>query len=132
MPKRANYLMVDEDDPDFKRWWMAYPNRASKKDARRVWAAIAPTSAAVDRWMDTLAWQCQQPQWVKDDGQYVPLPTTYLRGERYDDEMPAHLKPHVRRCWHDHEPACTSRDGCEQKWMGELRAQRDAPKLRAV
>jgi hypothetical protein len=41
-------------------------------------------------------------------------------------------KPKARRCWHDHDPACTSRDDCEVKFMLELRAQRDAPKLRAV
>jgi len=124
--------MVDEDDPDFKRWWMAYPNRASKKDARRVWASLAPTTEDVDRWMLTLAWQVNLPQWTKDGGQYVPLPTTYLRAERFDDEMPAHLQPKARRCWHDHDPACTSRDRCEQQWLSELRAERDAPKLRAV
>lgn len=89
MPKkRAHYRMVEDDDPHFARFWNAYPKRVAKKDARKAWADLDPNPATVDRMLIALAWQCQQPAWTKDDGQYVPYPASWLRAERWDDEAP--------------------------------------------
>lgn len=83
---RQPCAMVAEDDPQFCRFWMIYPNRSAKKDARKAWMQIGPTPETVERILAALAWQVQQPQWLKDGGQYIPLPATWLRGERWTDE----------------------------------------------
>ena len=105
MGKRSSWLMVDEDDPQWLRFWNAYPKRVSKKNARQAWATLNPSPTLVDTMIEALAWQSQQPQWLKDGGQYAPFPATWLNGEKWDDECPAHLKPraewqcpHVERC----------------------------------
>lgn len=86
--KRDSYLLVPEDDANFARFWDAYPKRVAKKEARKAWAQIQPqpTSETVDRMIATLAWQCRDPQWGKDGGQFVPYPASWLRAERWDDE----------------------------------------------
>jgi hypothetical protein len=33
-----------------------------------------------------LAWQVQQPDWLKDGGQFVPHPSTWLNQGRWQDE----------------------------------------------
>jgi hypothetical protein len=88
MPKRANYIMVPEDDTQWLRFWNAYEKRSSKKDARKAWAELNPSPALVDTICTALAWQFQQPDWCKANRAYAPLPATYLRGERWTDEPP--------------------------------------------
>jgi hypothetical protein len=90
---RADYRMVSEDDPQWRRFWDAYPKRVSKKEARKAWAHLQPDAATVDQMLATLAWQCQQPGWVKDGGQFVPYPASWLRDARWEDEPPTKLGP---------------------------------------
>jgi hypothetical protein len=70
----------------FERFWRAYPRRVSKKDARKAWAQLALTPELVDRIMAALDWQRRQPQWLRDGGQFVPYPASWIRAERWDDE----------------------------------------------
>lgn len=93
MGKRDQYQLVPENDANFARFWAAYPKRVAKKEARRAWAQIRPDALTVDRILTALAWQCQQPAWTKDDGQFVPYPASWLRAERWEDEAP---KPTTR------------------------------------
>lgn len=89
MPKpklRANYAMVAEDDPLWRRFWDAYPKRVSKKEARKAWAQINPSPETVDQMVETLNWQCRMPAWLKDGGQYIPYPASWLRDARWEDE----------------------------------------------
>lgn len=85
--------MANEDDPQFKRFWDAYPKRVSKKDARIAWTQLNPTPELVDRIVEALTWQSQQPSWLKDGGQYVPYPASWLRAERWTDEPPVAVRP---------------------------------------
>jgi len=70
----------------FDRFWAAYPKRKAKADARKAWAKLNPSVELTDTIIDALAWQSRQPDWLKDDGQYIPFPATWLRGERWEDE----------------------------------------------
>lgn len=83
---RAHSVMVDEADPGWHRFWDAYPKRVSKREARKAWAQVNPSPEIVDRMLTTLAWQCRIPDWVKDGGQFIPHPASWLRGARWDDE----------------------------------------------
>lgn len=89
---RDRQLMVAEDDPGFVRFWNAYAKRRSKKDARIAWAQVNPSPALIERIVDALQWQFQQPDWLKEGCQYAPLPATYLRQERWTDEPPAQVQ----------------------------------------
>jgi hypothetical protein len=88
MGYRDRYKLVDETDPGWKRFWEAFPRRVAKKEARRAWMQIRPTPADVDKMMVTLAWQCTSPEWLKEGGQYVPYPASWLRAARWEDEPP--------------------------------------------
>lgn len=110
MAKRDAYAMVPEDDPQFLRWWNAYPKRVAKKDARKAWARIGPTPLQVDQMIEALTWQ--RPMWAKDAYRFTPYPASWLNGERWKDEQPPMFKsaaapwfcPHVERC--PHRQAC--------------------------
>lgn len=86
MGKRDQFQLVPEDDPKFAKFWAHYPKRVAKKDARKAWLDLNPTEAMVDRMLTTLAWQSQQPAWLKDGGAFIPYPASWLRAERWTDE----------------------------------------------
>ena len=80
-----------ESDPwqGWNAFWSLYPRKDGKRDALRAWNALRPTSEvqAVIRGdvMDRQArkdWKTEP----KTERQYIPLPATYLRGQRWMDE----------------------------------------------
>ena len=76
---------------DFLRFWAAYPKRVGKADAWRAWQKQAPPLDAV---LDALSWQCHQPGWLKDGGQFIPHPASWLHAGRWEDE-PFHAPPEI-------------------------------------
>jgi hypothetical protein len=118
MGYRSGYVMVDEEDKGWASFWAAYPRRQSKKDARKAWARINPSPDMVQKMLDALAWQVNQPQWTKDDGCYIPHASSWLNGEKWEDECPASLRPakayqpwSLESC--PHEEPCEQRHHCE-------------------
>jgi len=72
--------------PLFAKFWSAYPRKVNKGDAEKAWAALAPDTSLLAAMLSALEWQCRQPAWLKDGGQFVPYPGKWLRGRAWDDE----------------------------------------------
>lgn len=76
---------VSERDTAFEEFWAAYPKKVGKKDAYRAfsklskadWPKLAPAIEA----------QKNSKQWQKDEGQYIPNPSTWLNQGRWDDDL---------------------------------------------
>jgi DNA-binding MarR family transcriptional regulator len=75
-------------DPLFVRFWNVYPRHIRKQDATRAWFKINPDDKLVATMIDALHWQKLQPGWVKEGGQFVPYPATWLNGAQWEDERP--------------------------------------------
>jgi len=85
---------IQSESPDgegvvsgFDLFWSAYPKKVGKKDAVKAWNKINPDESlvkaiieGVERWKGT-------EQWNKDGGQFIPYPATFLRQERWNDEV---------------------------------------------
>lgn len=114
-------------DVSFSQFWALYPRREAKKDARKAWEQLRPSDAVVTEILTALAWQVEKPQWLKDNGQYIPLPASWIRGERWTDEKPV-TSSQPRRlgerlqeepcpiCGYP-EPAYHSKTMCNQLWL---------------
>ena len=76
-------------DACFERFWMAYPKKVGKDAAQRAWQKIKAPSDTLDAILHALTWQTRSEQWVRDGGQYIPNPATYLNQGRWKDERPA-------------------------------------------
>jgi hypothetical protein len=74
---------------EFERFWSAYPNKKKKPNALKA-LEKALEKTTIDVIMDALIDYTQSNDWLKDDGKYIPHPTTWLNGERWLDE----IKPH--------------------------------------
>lgn len=74
--------------PDlFDRFWRLYPNKKNKANARKAWAKLKVADDLFDQIVAGLARYCASPDWVKDGGQFIPHPTTWLNGKRWEDEV---------------------------------------------
>jgi hypothetical protein len=70
---------------DFDMFWMTYPKKVGKEAARKAWLKVNPNLTIV---LQALSWQKESPQWFKNDGQFIPNPSTYLNQHRFEDEKP--------------------------------------------
>jgi biotin operon repressor len=73
-------------DARFEEFWNAYPKgrRRAKKRAREIWTRKRLDERA-DEIIDDVRKRAESDaQWVRG---YVPMPTTYLNGDRWEDEF---------------------------------------------
>ena len=68
---------------DFDMFWIAYPKKVGKEAARKAWAKANPNLATV---LNALEWQKVSPQWFKNNGLYIPNPSTWINQHRWEDE----------------------------------------------
>lgn len=86
-----------ESDPRFLRFWSAYPRKAGKPAAARAFVKLAPDDATLEAMLAAVASQRKSPQWVKDGGEFIPHPATWLNQRRWEDEATAADQPPVHR-----------------------------------
>ena len=70
----------------FEVFWSAYPKRVAKGAAQKAFEKLKPDSELLETILKSLEWQKRSKEWVKDGGQYIPNPATYLNGARWEDE----------------------------------------------
>ena len=66
----------------FERWWDEYPKKVKKKTALDIWKRKHPDADLLIA--DVRNRVANDSRWK---GGFVPDPTTYLNGERWDDEV---------------------------------------------
>lgn len=69
----------------FASFWELYPNKKSKKQAAVAWAKL--TKDEQEAALASLPAHIKQEQWVKDDGRFIPHPTTWLNQRRWEDVL---------------------------------------------
>jgi len=74
---------MPEPEP-FDRFWALYPLKHAKKDARKAWAQLNPDENLVQQICAHLLLRVKTRQWREG---FIPLPATFLRGERWEDEL---------------------------------------------
>lgn len=72
----------------FERFFSKYPNRAGKKAALKAWEKLRliPDDPRLQAIREGLMAAKNSREWEKDDGQYIPHASTWLNGERWNDE----------------------------------------------
>jgi hypothetical protein len=73
----------------FDRFWSAYPRHVGKQAAAKAFAKITPDEKLLGVMLAALARQNGSEQWLRDGGQFVPHPATWLNGRRWEDEITA-------------------------------------------
>jgi hypothetical protein len=69
---------------DFDMFWMTYPKKVGKEAAKKAWLKVNPNLTVV---LQALSWQKESPQWFKNNGQFIPNPSTWINQHRWEDEQ---------------------------------------------
>lgn len=78
----------------FDRFWKLYPRKQDKAKARKAFAKLKVTDDLFAQIGQALAAQAASHDWCKDGGRFIPLPTTWLNGRRWEDEAPTATNVH--------------------------------------
>jgi len=70
----------------FEVFWRAYPLKVGKDAARKAFHKRKTDKALLSEMLAAIDVQKQSDKWVKDGGQYIPHPTTWLNQGRWMDE----------------------------------------------
>jgi uncharacterized protein YdaU (DUF1376 family) len=76
---------VSEFPPGFDRFWSAYPRKQAKPAAAKAFARLRADDALLARMLDAVAQQAATEQWQRDGGQFIPMPASWLNGQRWED-----------------------------------------------
>lgn len=71
----------------FAEFWKEYPRKVAKAKAEKAWESVKPTDEVFEEIMQAVRRQKLSEQWRKDNGQYIPHPTTWLNQKRWEDEI---------------------------------------------
>lgn len=74
---------------EFEAFWLAYPKKVGKKKARAAWMKATDRPALRDM-LQALEHATRTDQWRKDNGQYIPHPSTWLNEGRWSDDQTCH------------------------------------------
>lgn len=95
---------------DFDTFWKAYPKKVAKGDARKAWAQTESIRPPLSALLNAIDAQSKSEQWRRSEGQFIPYPATWLRQERWDDELKVTLPGVVAgKEWHETWPGIVSR-----------------------
>ena len=70
----------------FLEFWKAYPKKTGKQYALKAWNKIKPTAELHERIMQAVDAQKRSDQWRRENGRYIPNPSTWLNGGYWDNE----------------------------------------------
>ena len=87
---------------DFDTFWALYPKKVAKADARKAWAQTKDIRPELTNLLNAVKAACKTEAWMKDGGKYIPHPATWLRGERWEDELEVKLPNVINdKPWHE-------------------------------
>lgn len=98
IPDSKDLLTVDEQLPVtedlFPKFWSFYPRKQDKAKAQKAWAKLKVTDELFAVIAKGLAVQVVSVDWLKEGGKYIPMPTTWLNGKRWEDEVKSSSNVH--------------------------------------
>jgi len=85
LKKKTTMCKFAQDD--FTEFWKHYPKRKAKAVAEKAFNKIAEPRPGIDVLIAAIRVQKATVDWKKDNGQFIPLPATWLNQRRWEDEI---------------------------------------------
>lgn len=92
-PLRGSGKKKSADMDGFALFWQEYPRKAAKAVALKAWQKLNPSPELVERILAHVRDHKRSQDWIKDGGQFVPYPATFLNGRRWEDDIPPDTGP---------------------------------------
>ena len=72
-------------EPEFQKFWEYFPKKKSKGDAYKAWQQTRKDRPNLATILKAIVVLRESDDWIKDNGQYVPYPATFLRSWGWAD-----------------------------------------------
>jgi hypothetical protein len=82
-----NEVQKPDWEDKFEQFWKLYPRKQNKKKVQLWFKNKQPNDALFDTIIKKLKNFIDTVDWQKENGKYIPMPTTWLNGERWNDEI---------------------------------------------
>lgn len=77
----------------FDKFWEAYPKKRDKQTSRKAFTKLNVDVKLFNHMMYSLSQAKNSYDWQKNNGQYIPYPSTWLNGRRWEDELATVSQP---------------------------------------
>jgi hypothetical protein len=77
----------------FEQFWEAYPKKRSKGQAEKAWEKINPDDELLQTILNAVEGAAQGADWLKNNGQFIPHPATWLNAKGWLDGEGGGAKP---------------------------------------
>ena len=84
---------MDVWETQFNEFYSKYPRKVKKQDVKKWFQKNKPRSELFSSMMSSLEQFRGCKDWLKDNGQYIPYPSTWLNQRRWEDEGIQERKP---------------------------------------
>lgn len=74
-------------DQKFQEFWNVYPRKVGKGVAWTKWKQLKLSAEEKQQVIDSVEKYKNTDQWKKDNGQFIPHPSTFLYQRRFEDEI---------------------------------------------
>ena len=78
---------INHSSEAFYEFWKAYPKKKNKGDAEKAWVRIDPDSSLLIKIFKSITLLKQSDDWIKESGQYIPYPASWLNAQGWEDEI---------------------------------------------
>jgi hypothetical protein len=85
--KRGAHKEKSLCDESFQRFWEAYPKKQKRIEAQKTWAKLNPSEELTSRIIKDVERRRDTFDWTKENRRYCPLPSSYINGQRWDDQI---------------------------------------------
>lgn len=87
------------DDPDFVRFWEAYPRKVGKGEARKAWTKVLKSGVDLERVIAGAERYRDDPQRRRKGDEYTKHPGPWLNAERWTDQLNGNDLPPAQNGW---------------------------------
>ncbi len=70
----------------FNTFWGAYPKKKSKGQAEKAFQKLSPDEKLLSVMLSAIEKAKKSTDWLKEEGQYIPYPATWLNAKGWEDE----------------------------------------------
>lgn len=88
-PNPQTEAKADAQTRRFAEFWKSYPKKVGKKAAEKSWQKLKPDAELFERIMQAVTAAKGSDQWNRENGRFIPNPSTWINQGRWDDELPA-------------------------------------------
>lgn len=88
--KNKKKSVAEAQPKGFDLFWLHYPKKVGKANAMKAFAKLSPDENLLNDICLAVELHKKSAQWRRDDGTYIPHPSTWLNQRRWEDQMTVH------------------------------------------